>query len=168
MRAAAAVVAVLSLTTLATAACGAKKSDREKPLPPDRAAELLHERVWLDHAPRSPHDKFHLAIFDEGGSALAMHRSIWKGDFEVFFYEVDGRELEFFLPASHTEMRSAFRVEPFRGQPGADVKLTIEHAPIGPREYLGFTGEDGLDATDVHAVDGWLAARFPAAAARAR
>lgn len=164
MRAAAVAVAALSLTLTA---CGSKRAaDRERPLPPDRAAEVLHERVWLDHAPRSPQDRFHLAIFEEGGAAIEMHRTVWKGNFEVFFYEADGRQIDFFLPSSGTETRSAFRIEPFRGQQGADVKLVIDHPPIGPREYLGFGGEDhGLRATDPTSIDAWLAERFPAARA---
>lgn len=156
MRVAAVAAAALSLTA---AACRSDSAPAHKPLPPDRAAELLHERIWLDHLPRSPADKFHLAIFDDGGSAIAMHRTVWKGDFEVFFYDVDGRDLEFFLPASGTEMRSAFHIEKVSGPENADVKLVIEHPPTGPREYLGFAGDGG--AIDQAAADAWLADRFP-------
>lgn len=154
-------VALVALAVLSTAAaCGKPEAKRGKPLPPGEAAQALHERLWLDRAPRTMNEKFHVAVFTDGGAAIVQHRSVWKGDFELFFHEVDGRELEFFLPASGTEMRSAFRIEPVTGQGEADLRLVIEHPPLGPHVYLGFPA-DGAAAT-VEAVDAWLAARFPA------
>lgn len=134
------------------AACGTHEAQKQ-PLPPDRAAELLHERVWLDHAPKRPTERFHLVLFDEGGSGVRQHRTVWKGDFELFFHEIDGGELEFVLPATGTTMRSAFRVVPARGPDGADYKLVIDHPPTGPREFYGWPLEGG-------SADAWLATRF--------
>jgi hypothetical protein len=134
------------------AACGTS-SPQHKPLPPDQAAEMLHERLWLDHAPRTTQDRFQLVLFDEHGSGIRQHRTVWKGDFELFFHEVDGNELEFFLPASGTSMRSAFRITRVAGPDQADAKLVIEHPPTGAREYWGWRFEGG-------STDAWLTARF--------
>ncbi len=156
----AAVVAV-ALSLSATAACG-RGETKHKPLPPDRAEELLHERVWLDRLPRTMNEKFHVAFFDENGAAIAQHRSVWKGDFELFFHEVEGGELGFFLPASGTKMHSTFHVEPLPGHEQADLKLVIDHPPIGPREYIGLPME-GHGGADVATIDAWLAQRFATA-----
>lgn len=160
MRAVAVAVAVLSLASLT--ACGRSASKhRPKPVPPDQAEQLLHERVWLDHLPRSTNEKFYVAVFDESGAAIAQHRSVWRGDFELFFHEVQGKELHFYLPASGTEMHSSYRIEPVTGHDKVDVKLVIDHPPTGPREYLGFSPDGAeLDAS-VGTIDAFLAQRFP-------
>ena len=119
------------------AACGTHEAQKQ-PLPPDRAAELLHERVWLDHAPKRPTERFHLVLFDEGGSGVRQHRTVWKGDFELFFHEVDGGELEFVLPATGTTMRSAFRVVPARGPDGEEPQRP--HAEPAGRAPLASGG----------------------------
>ena len=148
----------VALAATAALACHGSDAQR-KPLPPDRAAELLHDRVWLDHAPRTPNDRFQLVMFDAAGGAIRQHRTIWKGDFEAFFHEVDGGELEYFLPASGTSMRTAFHITPVDGPDHADHKLVIEHPPTGPREYYGWRLEHG-------STDAWLAATFGRRAAR--
>jgi len=152
--------AALVAVALLAAGCGRSGSDeRPQPVPPGRAAELLHERVWLDHLPRSMTDKFHVALFDVGGAGITQHRSVWKGDFELFFHEVDGGELAFVLPASGTEMRSTFHIVPITGHGEADLMLVIDHPPTGPREYLGLPAHRGH--ADVATVDAWLARRYP-------
>ncbi|MBK9035285.1 MAG: hypothetical protein IPL61_29205 [Myxococcales bacterium] len=144
----------VAVAVAATALLACHQSEaKRKPLPPDQAAELLHDRVWLDHAPRTPSDRFQLVMFDETGGAIRQHRTIWKGDFEVFFHEVDGGELEYFLPASGTTMRSTFRITPVDGPDHADHKLVIDHPPTGPREYFGWRLERGT-------ADAWLAKTF--------
>lgn len=139
---------------LAVTACGGERPKREA-LPPDRAAALLHDRLWLDHPPRSSVDRFALLAFDDGDSGVLQQRTIWKGSFEQFFYEVDGGTLEFDLPGSGLHMRSTFRVERAAGPAGADHRLVIDHPPTGPRVYWGWPTED-------RDVDGWLTARFGA------
>jgi hypothetical protein len=145
-------VALVAVAALSLTAC--HRSQRQsRPLPPEQAAERLHSRIWLDHAPRTGNDRFHLVMFDPSGGAVSQHRTIWKGDFEVFFHEVDGREIEYQLPASGTTMRSGFVVEPVTGPDGADFKLTIDHPPTGPREFWGWKMEHG-------SADRWLASHF--------
>jgi len=151
-------IAAVAVTAAALAACNAGEA-RHKPVPPGKAAELLHERIWLDHAPRTPNEKFELALFDEGGSGIRQRRTVWKGDFELFFYEVDGNDLEFFLPASGTAMHTSFRIVPEAGPDHADHKLVIDHPPTGPREYWGWRMEG-------HDRDAWLAAQFGGDAAK--
>ncbi|MEZ4404462.1 MAG: hypothetical protein R3B06_30865 [Kofleriaceae bacterium] len=152
-------VALVVTAALALAA-GCHRSEprgQHKPLPPDQAEQVLHDRLWLDHAPRSLRDAFDVMVFTPGGGAIHQRRTVWKGDFEVFLHEVDGGELAFHLPASGTDMHSTFRIARAAGPDGADHKLVIDHPPLGPREYWGWK-------MDGQATDAWLAAHFGALA----
>jgi len=155
LAAAATAVAVISL-----AGCH-KQPERAKPVPPDEAAELLGERLWLDHAPRGERDRFHLALFDPSGIGIVQERTIWKGDFEMFLHEADDGRIELVRPASGEQVTTGFHIEPTRTREGADYKLILEHNPFGPREYLGFGG-DGASP------DAWLARRFGGAGGAGR
>jgi hypothetical protein len=55
-------------------------------------------------------------------AACCSGRTVWKGDFELFFYEADDGELEFHLPGSGASAR-------------ARAYTSIDHPPTGPREY---------------------------------
>src|SRR5688572_26578997 len=116
---AAAIVAV-SLT----AACGKAAPRHKDPLPPGEAAELLHQRIWLDKEPRGQNEVFHLFVFDEGQMGIYQDRTIWKGKFEMFIYEAEGKTIEMRLPGSRKIIKSGFSVEKSR-HGKADVKLTL-------------------------------------------
>jgi hypothetical protein len=137
---AAAIVAV-SLT----AACSQKATPQREPLPPDQAAELLHQRIWLDKEPRGQNDVFHLFVFDEGQLGIYQDRTIWKGKFEMFIYEAEGKTIEMRLPGSRKIVKTSFTVEKSkRGE--ADVKLTLDKPFEGPKEYYGYRFDGEADA----------------------
>lgn len=153
-------IALAAALVLGLVACGRSKSTvQKKPLPPDQADTILHERVWLDHVPRGMNEKFVVTFFDESGGGITMNRTVWKGQFELFMHEAHRGELELVLPASGTEMTTAFHITPYDGPEEADMKLVIDHPPFGPREYFGFDVGGHGDAT-VDAIDGWVRARF--------
>jgi hypothetical protein len=144
---AAAIVAV-SLT----AACG-KTAPQRDPLPPGEAAELLHKRIWLDTEPRGWSDKFHLLVFDGDHSGVYQDRTVWKGTFEVFIYEADGKTLDLRLPGSKKTVKTTFSIEKAkRGE--ADVKLTIDKPFDGPTSYYGYKFD--------HDADTFISQRFGA------
>jgi hypothetical protein len=146
----AAAVAAISLSI----AC-ARATPEQAPSPPDEAADLLHERVWLDKEPRGWGDQFHLMVFDGDHSGVYQDRTVWKGNFEVFIYEADGNTLDLRLPGSRKTMKTGFRIEKSkRGE--ADVKLTLDKMPAGPTTYYGYRFDGGGAATP----DAWVKATF--------
>lgn len=141
MRTSITAAAVAVSLAAAAAACGQSTPQRD-PLPPGEAAELLHERVWLDKEPRGWSDKFHLMIFDGDHSGVYQDRTIWKGSFEVFIYEADGNTLDLRLPGSKKTVKTTFTIEKQkRGE--ADVKLTIDKPFEGPATYYGYKFDGG-------------------------
>jgi len=134
------------------AACSRDARDQPKPLPPDEAADLLHERIWLDKQPRTGGDRFHLMVFDAGEFGVYQDRTIWKGNFEMFMYKAKDRAIEMRLPGSRKTVKTTFRVERVRhGE--ADVKLTLDTPFAGPKSYYGYDF-DGGDA------DAYVEAKF--------
>ncbi len=153
---------VIALVAVSLAACKDGRARRD-PLPPGEAAQLLAERVWLDHAPRTPRDKFHLAIFADQGFAIAQHRTAWKGDFEVFRWKLKDDQLELVLPGSNKRATTGFRIERLAGgHRDPDLRLILDENPVGPREYKGYSMERG-GAVSVEAADAWLRTVAPAA-----
>ena len=146
---------VLAAAAVAVALGSACHRERDrKPLPPDDAIQILHDRIWIDHVPRGQQDRFHLALFDPEGVGLVQHRTIWKGDFEIFFHAADGARLTIDRPDRGRGVTVGFTVEPARTREGADARLTIDQSPFGVKTYLGFKPEGQTSP------DAWLAARF--------
>jgi hypothetical protein len=148
--------AVVAAAVLSQGACS--RDHRATPkgaLPPDEATALLDKRVWLDKEPRGPRDVFHLMIFDRSHAmGVYQDRTIWKGTFEAFKYEAQKGRLDLVMPGSGKRVKTGFTVE--RARRGeADVKLTLEKAPMGPTVYYGYDFGGG-DAEQ------WVAEHFPA------
>lgn len=148
--------AVVAVAVLSQGACSRDASHRGA-LPPDEATALLDKRIWLDKEPRGPRDEFHVMVFDRrSSSGIFQHRTIWKGQFELFIYEAQRGRIDMKLPGSHKRVQTGFTVERAR-RGDADVKLTLERTPQGPTVYYGYNFEG-------HDADTWLAARFGAEA----
>ena len=143
---------VVATAVLSAAACSRDASPRGS-LPPDEATAILDKRIWLDKEPRGQGDHFHVLFFDRRESAGAFqHRTIWKGDFELFKYEAQKGQMKLVLPGSSKRVQTGFTIE--RAKRGnADVKLTLEKTPRGPTVYYGYR-------FDGHDADAWLAATF--------
>lgn len=149
--------AVVAAAVLSQGACSRDAAPRGG-LPPDEATALLDKRVWLDKEPRSPRDEFHVLVFDRrSSSGIFQHRTIWKGDFELFMYEAQKGRIDMKLPGSHKRVQTGFTVERVR-KGDADTKLTLERTAHGPTVYYGYN-------FDGHDADAWLARQFAGAAA---
>jgi hypothetical protein len=134
-----AIAAAIALVSL-TAACD-QHTARRDPLPPDEAAELLHQRLWLDKEPRMQNDVFHLMVFDDQ-VGVYQDRTIWKGRFEMFLWEADGKNVTLKLPGSRKVVKTSFAIEKEkRGE--ADLKLTLEKPFEGPKTYYGYRIDGG-------------------------
>jgi len=150
-----AIAAVVVATAVLSAAACSRDASPGGSLPPDEATALLDKRIWLDKEPCGHSDVFHVLVFDRrSSSGVFQHRTIWKGDFELFKYEAQKGQLKLVLPGSQKRVQTGFTVE--RAKRGdADVKLTLERAPHGPTVYYGYR-------FDGHDADAWLAATFGA------
>ncbi len=145
-------VVLAALAALAVVACGRDAAPRKAPLPPDEATEVLAQRIWLDKEPAGWSDPFHVLVFDPSGTGVYQERTVWKGTFELFLYEAEAGRLDLRLPATRKVVKTGFTIEPER-RGEADVKLTLERVPAGPRVYRGYRVPGGD-------VETWLKARF--------
>jgi hypothetical protein len=147
------IAAAIVAASLAAACSRDAQRDQPQPLPPDQAAQLLHERVWLDKEPRHGSDRFHLMAFIDKEIGVSQERTIWKGAFEMFLYKVKDRSLDVRLPGSRKAVKTTFRVEKAR-RGEADVKLTLDKPFAGPTTYYGYPLDGHADA------DAFVEARF--------
>ncbi len=147
-----AAAAIAAAAVLSQGAC-TREAGNLGALPPDEAAALLDKRIWLDREPRSPRDEFHVLAFNRRSSTgVFQHGTVWKGQYEIFLYEAQKGRIDMKLPGSHKRVQTGFTVERVR-RGDADVKLTLDRAPVGPTVYYGYNFEG-------HDADAWLAARF--------
>ena len=148
------------LLTLALAAAPLAACSHDVAAPPrvadGDATALLQQRIWLDHEPKGWGDRFHLLAFDPEHTGVHQERTVWKGAFELFRYEVDRGQLVLRLPGSKKVVKTAFKLERTR-RGDADVRLTLDRPAEGPTVYWGYRF-DGGDA------DAWVDARFGALA----
>jgi hypothetical protein len=136
---------VLGLLLLATVApAGCKGEPGGTPVSPDEAARLVVNRHWLDQLPEEGGPRFHVLLLLPAmqHSGVYQHRTMWKGDFELFFFKVQGDRLTFDLRGSRGKVSTAYHIE--RLQPDAnqpfDLKLVLHTGVRGPRTYYSFIG----------------------------
>jgi hypothetical protein len=128
------------------ASCGRGDSTTSRALAPDQAAELLIDRNWLDVWPQSKDERLHVYRFTPAmGGGVFQDRTLYKGTFELFRFEVEGATLEFDLPETEQRVRTGFRIERVEGPEPFDLRLTLEHSPRGPRVYYGRQAETGAE-----------------------
>lgn len=112
----------------------------------DRAGKLLVDRNWIDKWPTSRTDKLHVFRFvPQMGGGVFQDRTIYKGQFELFQFMVDGDQIQFDLPEKNERVISKFRIDKVDGPHPFDLKLTVENDPRGPHEYYGILEENDPD-----------------------
>jgi hypothetical protein len=145
MRRAAALVLLL-----AAGACG-RSPATTRALPPDEARALLIDRSWVDRLPQRIDDRLHVFRFTPSmGGGVYQDRTIFAGQFELFMFDADGREIRFNLIHKGDQKRCAYRIEELRdkGPEGVDLKLTVDKSPRGPDVYYSWRKNPAdLDAT---------------------
>ena len=139
---------VLALTL---AACSHKAATHVDDLDMQHAKKLLVDRNWIDRMPESKDDRLHVYRFVPSmGGGVFQDRTLFKGTFELFKFEVGQGKIRFDLPETDDKVTSEFSIEAVDGPKPFDLKLTISDDPRGPHVYYGIRAEQDLDG---HALD---------------
>src|SRR4051812_31090944 len=76
------------------------------------AGKLLIDRNWVDVWPRDKDQRLHVYRFTPGmGGGVYQDRTLFKGTFELFTYELDGSTIEWTMPDSGERVKTRFRIE---------------------------------------------------------
>lgn len=136
---------VLGLLVSLMAACGGEAA-KSRVVPADEAADVLINRNWLDVWPQSKDERLHVYRFTPAmGGGVFQDRTLFKGTFELFRFEIDGTVLELDLPETEERVRTEFRIERVSGPEPFDLRLTLSDSPRGPAVYYGRSAETGAD-----------------------
>ena len=66
---------------------------------PEKPKQLVMDRVWMDHLPKSERDPINLFLaFSEDSIGNYVQASRWQGKFELFRFELNGDELRAVFP----------------------------------------------------------------------
>jgi hypothetical protein len=131
---------------LLSVACsrGGSGDAADRALPPDEAARVLIDRNWMDLWPTSKDQRLHVYRFTPSmGGGVYQDRTLFKGTFELFTFEVDGDHLVIALPETEQRVRTRYRIERVSGPDPFDLKLTLDDSPRGPDVYWGRSVETG-------------------------
>ena len=140
---------------LVAAACSSSSSPspRARRCDPDEAARLLIDRNWIDRLPETRSDRLHVYRFVPSmGGGVYQDRTLFKGAFELFTFEVAEHELRIVTPEDDGVHRTGFHIDRIDDGPGdTDLRLTIDHAPRGPGVYYGWSRETDRDGSALEA-----------------
>lgn len=135
-------ITVLALCAATAVACSRGDSKTSKAVSADQAADLLINRNWLDVWPQSKDERLHVYRFTPAmGGGVYQDRTLFRGTFELFTFEVDGDRIRIHLPDEDLRVESRFRIERVNGPEPFDIKLTLDPTPRGPAVYYGLTSE---------------------------
>jgi len=107
---------------------------------------LLLDRVWIDHMPRSDRDTINafLAITEQP-LGIFQAASQWKGSYELFRYEATGDEMRVVFPQNGDREKLTAKARRCTER-GMDFCLEIEGSKRGVKRYYSRKGwEVGLD-----------------------
>jgi hypothetical protein len=121
------------------------------------ARDVLINRNWIDRMPENKTDRLHVYRFVPSmGGGVYQDRTLFKGTFELFMFQVEGDDhIVFELPETHETVTSQFAIERVDGPGPFDLKLTVFSDPRGPHVYHGMRAETDRDG---HALEERLAA----------
>jgi hypothetical protein len=144
----------LSVATLLLAgavALGCRGDERRDVVPAHEAVELLENRNWLDHWPRSESEQLNVYRFTpQMGGGVFQDRTLFKGEFELFVYEVHGDTIRIRWPHTRTRDAIKFRIERVKGPRPFDLRLHLEGTSRGPTVYFGRSQETHADPLVPH------------------
>jgi hypothetical protein len=137
----------IAIVILALVGCSSHESINR-----DQAKQLLIDRNWIDHMPKTEREKLHVYRFVPSmGGGVFQDRTLYKGVFELFTFSVDGDHIDFNLPETHERVQSQFHIEKVDGPKPFDLKLTVWNDPRGPSVYYGIRSETDRDGTKLAA-----------------
>jgi len=127
---------------LVLAACSSATEAPPRALPPDQAARVLVDRNWIDRMPEAHDARLHVYRFVPSmGGGVFQDRTVFRGEFELFVFAIEGGELAIRLPDTGERVRTGYRIERVTGPEPFDLRLTLDHAPRGPAVYYGIARE---------------------------
>lgn len=114
--------------------------------PADTAVEtadskIFYDRFWIDVLPRTETDEFHvLATLSDEGIGLFDHRSMWRGDWELFRYEPRGEgKIELLFPQTRKRENATYKA--WKCDDGNfDFCLELRGASHGAKRYFSRKG----------------------------
>jgi hypothetical protein len=115
---------------------------------PGEAAKLLIDRNWLDRVPETPRDHLFVYRFVPAmGGGVFQDRTLYKGAFELFTFEVHGDTVRVVTPEDGKVHTSAFHIDRITdGAYQTDLRLTLDDPPRGPGVYYGWSNEKAVPA----------------------
>ena len=138
----------IAIAAIVLAACSSSSPTISR----DQAKQLLIDRNWIDRMPQTERDHLHVYRFVPSmGGGVFQDRTLYKGNFELFTFAVDGDHISFNMPETRERVRSQFQIDKVSGPKPFDLKLTIWSDPRGPHEYYGIRSETDRDGTKLAA-----------------
>lgn len=103
-------------------------------------AELLADRMWLDHIPRNDRDTVQVfAAISEQHVGVFGATSSWRGGYELFRYESTADRLRIVYPQTRDRETAAFTAR-HCSDGGMDFCLEISGASRGVKRYYSQKG----------------------------
>ena len=131
---------------VALAACSHKSTEVDA----EKSKQLLLDRNWIDRMPETKDTRLHVYRFVPSmGGGVFQDRTLYKGTFELFKFEVGKGEIRFDLPETNDKVTSKFTIEKVDGPKPFDLKLSISDDPRGPHVYFGMTRETSSDVAEL-------------------
>ena len=149
--------ALLAMVAIAGAGYGVYRWRSEPAPAPKHQENLLTDRLWVDHIPRGERDVFQIfAAITEEPLGIFQSTSRWKGEFEMFKYELHGSELRIVFPQTGSKEKIAAKAtECNRG--GMDYCLELEGSSHGVKRYYSRDGWEIGSKDDVRKLAAQLA-----------
>jgi len=141
--------ALLATVVIAGAGYGVYRW-RSEPAPVAKHnADLVTDRLWVDHIPRNERDVIQIfAAITEEPIGIFQATSVWKGEFELFRYEAHGGELRLVYPQSGTKEKVTARATEC-DRNGMDFCLELEGSSHGVKKYYSREGWEIGSAADL-------------------
>jgi hypothetical protein len=116
-----------------------------------RGQELIYDRLWVDHVPKSETDSFQIfAAVTEQPIGLFQGGSSWKGAWELFRYENKGDgKIVFQYPQTRESERGSYRASKC-SEKGFDFCLELAGNSRGARRYYS---QKGWELRGTHGFD---------------
>ena len=105
-----------------------------------RPNEVLRDRIWIDHLPRNERDPIQtFVILKENPVGVFNNASMWRGSYELYRYEMQGRQIRMEFP--QTGDRETVKAEASTCREGGmDFCLTLEGSSRGTKRYYSREG----------------------------
>ena len=132
--------ALLATVVIAGAGYGVYRWRSEPAPTPKHDDDLVTDRLWVDHIPRSERDVIQIfAAITEEPIGIFQSTSVWKGEFEMFRYESHGGELRIFYPQSGANDKVKAKATECNKN-GMDYCLELEGSSHGVKRYYSREG----------------------------